>query len=486
MTKYLDRPPVPNIDMTRAGNGLVIIGAGPAGLATAIGFGGACTVVERRREVGGLSASIEIDGAVFDVGGHSFWTPHPEVRRLVYESVAMVEQRRHACCWHRGAWIDYPFQRHYEKLPDEREREECRQGLAAADSGTGAAHFGEYLVRKFGAGVAGHFLLPYNRKLWARDLSRLATDWTAERVAAPSRESEPLLGVVEQRSPLQEDTRVAYPAAGGFGEIFRALARRVPGVRFGAAAERIDLGERKLVLSDGTVLPWERLVSTIALPELLARIPDVPSRLHECASGLEYVSLQVVFVVVDGPVDRDMQRAYVADPAIVAHKITLNHNSSPALRPRPRHAIIAEVSYSQDKPLPAGDLGRLVVRDLLELGLVRREQDALRTSPIDIKYGYPVPTHDRIARVREIQSWLEARGVTTLGRFGAWEYVNSDKCMHYGLALGRSLAEQMRQRRGVRTRPWPEACLWVGRWRSTTATDHNLQSGADNGDDREP
>ena len=187
----------------RAQGGLVVIGAGPAGLATAIGFGGACTVVERRRDVGGLSASIEIDGAVFDVGGHSFWTPHPEVRRLVYESVEMVEQRRHACCWFRGAWIDYPFQRHYEKLPDERVREECRQGLAAADGGAGAAHFGEYLVRKFGAGVAGHFLLPYNRKLWARDLGRLATDWTAERVAAPSREAETLLGVVEQRSPCR-------------------------------------------------------------------------------------------------------------------------------------------------------------------------------------------------------------------------------------------------------------------------------------------
>ena len=426
-----------------AKGGLIIIGAGPAGLATAIGYGDPCTVVERRLDVGGLSASIEIDGGVFDVGGHSFWTPHPEVRQLVYESVEMVEQRRRACCWFRGAWIDYPFQRHYEELPDARVREECRQGIAAADGGAGAAHFGEHLVRKFGAGIADHFLLPYNRKLWARNLGRLATDWTAERVAALSRESETLLGVVKQRSPLQEDTLVGYPAVGGFGEICRALARRVPGVRLGVAAERVDLGGRKLILTDGAVLPWERLVSTIALPELLARIPDVPSRLHECASGLEYVSLQVVLVVVDGPVDRDLQRAYIADPAIVAHKIVLNHNSSPALRLRPRHAIIAEVSYSPDKPLPAGDLGRRVVRDLLGLGLVQREQDALRTSTIDIKYGYPVPTHDRVARVREIQSWLELRGVTTLGRFGAWEYVNSDKCIHHGLALGRSIAKQM-------------------------------------------
>lgn len=425
-------------------SGLLIIGAGPAGLATAIGFDGACTVLERRRGVGGLSASIEIDGAVFDVGGHSFWTPHPEVRRLVYESLEMVEQRRRASCWFRGTWIDYPFQRHHGELPDERVREECRSGLAAAAGGAGA-HFGDYLVRKFGAGVARHFLLPYNQKLWACDLARLGTDWTAERVAAPSRESETLLGVAQQRSPLQEDTRVAYPAAGGFGEIFRALARRVSDVRLGAAAARIDLGLRQLFLSDGTALPWRRLVSTIPLPELLAIVPDVPSRLRECVAGLEYVSLKAVFVVVDGPVDRDLQRAYIADPAIVAHKIALNHNSSPSLRLRPRHAIIAEVSYSPDKPLPDGDLGRRVVRDLLELGLMGREEDALHTSMIDVKYGYPVPTHDRVARVREIQSWFEQWGVTTLGRFGAWEYVNSDKCIHHGLALGRSIAAQLTQ-----------------------------------------
>src|SRR6185312_4691532 len=104
-------------------------------------------------------------------------------------------------------------------------------------------------------------------------------------------------------------------------------------------------------------------VSTMALPELIARISGPPDWLAECASGLEYVSLRVVFVIVDGPVDRDLQRAYVADPALVAHKIALNHNSSPSLRLRPRHGVIAEVSYSEEKPLPAGDLGRHVVRD---------------------------------------------------------------------------------------------------------------------------
>ena len=61
-----------------------MLGAGPAGLAFAYRYGRGAVVLERSREVGGLSRSIEIDDGIFDIGGHSFHTPHEEVRDLVY------------------------------------------------------------------------------------------------------------------------------------------------------------------------------------------------------------------------------------------------------------------------------------------------------------------------------------------------------------------------------------------------------------------
>ena len=429
--------------MTNAAcSGLAIVGAGPAGLACAIGFGAPCTVLERRREVGGLCASAEIDGAVFDVGGHSFWTPHDEVRELVFGALDMFEQRRRAVCYAGGAWIDYPFQRNFSALPDPQVRAECAEGLAAADGGAGAAQFEEHILRRYGGGVARHFLLPYNRKLWARDLRRLATDWTQERVAAPVRAAEPLLGSPGRRPPLQEDTRVAYPAQGGFGEIARALARSVSTIstiRTEAEVVRIDPVARELALADGGRLRWERLVSTIPLPELLARIDGAPDELRASAGRLEYVSLRVVFAVVDRPPETETQRVYVAEPGILAHKVALNHNSSPALRARPHSAVIAEVSYSADKPLPAADIGPLVARDLAELGLVREPAQVRRTVSVDVRYAYPVPTPDRAARVREIAAWLEPLGIATLGRLGEWDYINSDECIRRGLAAGRAI-----------------------------------------------
>jgi protoporphyrinogen oxidase len=179
---------------------LLIIGAGPAGLALACHHQGPTQIIEAGREVGGLCRSIEFGGALCDTGGHSFHTPFPEVAVWVAELMAgnWEEQRRDARVWFNGAMIPYPFQQHLDHIGDARIADECRSAMpVSASTAAGSVHFEEWIERRFGAGIAHHFMLPYNRKLWARDLSTMDTDWVAERVAggegetgaAPKRDS---------------------------------------------------------------------------------------------------------------------------------------------------------------------------------------------------------------------------------------------------------------------------------------------------------
>ena len=46
-------------------------------------------------------------------------------------------------------------------------------------------NFEQFIIQKFGGGIANHFMLPYNQKTWARVLTQISTEWTSERVAAP-------------------------------------------------------------------------------------------------------------------------------------------------------------------------------------------------------------------------------------------------------------------------------------------------------------
>ena len=123
---------------------VIVLGAGPAGIGAGIGLGDSGLVLESNSDPGGLCRTIELDGAVFDLGGHSFHTPHPEIRELVFGATEMYVQARRACCYSNGVMLPYPFQAHFRQAPDEAVVRECAEGLSTADGGADAANFEEY------------------------------------------------------------------------------------------------------------------------------------------------------------------------------------------------------------------------------------------------------------------------------------------------------------------------------------------------------
>jgi protoporphyrinogen oxidase len=416
----------------------IILGAGPAGLGAALALGGRAIVLERESEPAGLCRTVILDGAYFDLGGHSFHTPHPAVRELVFDSLAMEEQRRDAWCWIEGEWVPYPFQKHFGTLTNGAMRAACAAGLEAAGNWQSAPDYDAYLVRRFGAGIAEHFMRPYNRKLWDGDLRRMAADWTSERVAAPQGTEEHFVEQGGRRTPLQSDTKIAYPARGGFGEIYRALAARVADLRLGQSVCRIDPVGRLIETAAGDVVRWRRIVSTLPLPLLLKLLPDVPPAISALCKTLEAVPIAVVMVVMEGQLATTRQRVYCPDPQMPGHKIVLNHTSSNWLRALPRHGIEVEVAGTMNSNDP--ELGRRVVGDLLRIGLIGAADRVQRIEVRRLAYGYPVPTHSRTAAINSARAWLAQHDIHLGGRFAEWAYINSDEALHRGLCLGEDLA----------------------------------------------
>ncbi len=419
---------------------VIVIGAGPAGLGVSLSLGEDCTVLERHDRPGGLSMSFESRGAVFDWGGHSFHSAHPEVRELVFNALEMYEQKREARCFLSGQLIEYPFQKHFRSLQDETVVAECVRGLRLAGDSNGAGNFEEYLKQRFGEGIARHFMLPYNRKLWRRDLRRLATDWTNQRVAAPEGVAESFQHDGGQRKPLQSDTMVAYPARGGFGEIFTALGRQTHDLRWNEDVRQIDARARVLTTAAGHTYSWRELVSTLPLPQLLALLPETPARLLQAARSLEALSLKLVFVVIRHPVDTPIQRIYASEDEIAAHKIVINHNSSPYLRALPHHGVVFEISVGPFEEPSGRDIPAWIEMNLVRVGVVQSSDEILSIEIRDVPQAYPVPTHSREAVVEQIQAYLQSLRIHTVGRFGEWAYINSDEALHRGFALGRRLA----------------------------------------------
>lgn len=421
----------------------MVLGAGPAGLAFAYRYGNGAVVLERSREVGGLSRSIEIEDGVFDIGGHSFHSPHPEVLALVRRLMqgGWHEQSRDARVCVVGQLIPYPFQSHFEMLDDQTIVEDCRGHVVDFESVAGSKNFEEWIIRRFGNGVATNFMLPYNSKQWACELKDMSCEWVIERVVTDTGDDGGAIPAKRARRPLQSDSRVAYPAKGGFGAIFVALAAQCDRIELGEDVVKIDLAKRVVHTGAGRVWPWERIVSTIPLPLLLRCIEGCPDRIVDLGSKLRAVSLKILLILAKLRDKRVPQRIYIPDHEIPPHKVTFNHTSSPSLSERSNHAIMCEVSYSPFKPAkPDTVLLNETVAWLIANRFIESPDDIAAQKVIDVRYGYPVPTHAKPEILSQITRYLEQQQIYTIGRFGSWSYANSDECIRQGLELAGQLS----------------------------------------------
>ena len=71
---------------------------------------------------------------------------------------------------------------------------------------------------------------------------------------------------------------------------------------------------------------------------------------------------------------------------------------------------------------------------------IKSFDEVIETKVIDVKYAYPVPTHNRVEIMDKTRSYLNESDIYSLGRFGEWAYINSDEALARGMILGEQLA----------------------------------------------
>lgn len=423
----------------------VIIGAGPAGLgaAHALGPDHDLLILERGAAAGGLCSSFTVGGATFDLGGHAFFTKLAETDDIITRHAAqpLYRQRRNAWVHSYGTFVPYPFQSNLFGLPVDVVKH-CVLGAVEqrmSPSGRPPRTLAQWIEQSFGAGIAEHFMTPYNAKLWAFPLADIEPSWTGDRIVQPDLDAI-VEGALHRRDYTAfPNAMVRYPSHGGFVELYRpfidAFADRT---RLRTEVVGVDLDAREVLTADGRI-PYQDLVTTAVLGEFAAVCSPMPPRLRAAALGLKHNSLYLVSLAVKPAAADERHRIYVADPDVPFHKLVLNSNSSPELRAAPAFGIQAEVSFSEHKQVSPAGLTEDVVDALVAMGLLRSADDVVESDLRTVEYAYPVQTSDTASVVAELRDYLGRYGVHLAGRFAEWTYVNSDAAFQRGLDIGRRL-----------------------------------------------
>lgn len=427
---------------------ILIVGAGPTGLGAAwrLHERGETEwlLIDRNPYPGGLAASFRDDrGFTWDFAVHVAHSHYHYFDRLMDDLLPGGFYHHQRKSWVRlhGAWVPYPFQYNFHHLPDPI-RDACLEGLRnRPPKPDGTMDFRAWIETSFGAGIAEHFMIPYNQKIWTVDPSDMNSHWLGDRVPTVDMDK------VERlcRDRVDEvgwgpNATFQFPKTGGTGAIWRAMYERLPenNRRLSTALSSLDPARRRAVLSNGAEVDYDCLISTMPLPVLTDLLGDEPLRVR--CTGLKHSHVQVAGIGVPRPMPDELSdKTWVYCPEDKArfYRVTPFSIFSPDHTPDPEShcSFLCEFATPGDGGYIEEDLGALAADGLRNLGFIDLDPGEYHLHAMTAEYGYPVPTLDRDDILHDVLPILESRGIYSRGRFGGWKYevANMDHSVMQGV-----------------------------------------------------
>ncbi len=440
---------------------VVIIGAGPAGLAAAhelVQRGVRPIVLEKGDKVGGIARTEVFQGYRFDIGGHRFFTRVPQVQQLWEELLGADFRvvRRLSRIYYRRRFFQYPLSLRntlsnlglwesalillsyirWQLLPYKEE-----------DS------FEQWVTNRFGRRLYQTFFQGYTEKVWGIPCSHIRADWAAQRIqglSLPSAVLNAIFGTGNAKSLINE---FRYPLLGP-GMMWQRLAEVVERgggtVQLNSEVVRLERDAARVVSvtmrqGDQTqTITTDHVLSSVPLPELIEQLaPPPPHEVLQAALALHHRAFILVGLIVNRADLFPDNWLYIQSPEVQAGRIQNFKNWSPAMVPDS-----SKTSLGVEYFCNAGDtlwhtsnaeLVQLAARELAQLGLVQEAE--IEPGPvIRQSHAYPIYDTDYRANVNMVRGFLASlSNLHTIGRNGMHRYNNMDHSMLTGMLAARNI-----------------------------------------------
>lgn len=452
---------------------VLILGSGLTGLAAASVLGDRAVVLERESRPGGLVRTERLGDYWFDHVVHLLYFQDPDTERRILKLMGDVL----APCPPR-AWVEtsrgttrFPFQLHLGGLETEA-CVACLKDLAELTFNPPAVqptNFEEMLLLTFGKGMCDTFMFPYNRKMWKRPLNELAPSGFTWNITRPDFEK-------VLRGAISSSVRAgAYNSAGWYprppaGSPLRgmelmpvALAQGVTDLRLGHTVRSVDLDERVVTVEHGGVSARgttqlgfkDAMLSTLPLPVLVGMCEQAPDELKDRCASLTWNRVISLAIAIEGPrPEAPGHWRYYGDESIIFTRLIFMHEFDPLCAPPEGWSLLVEITQPAEEPLPdeAALLAR-VLDDVRRVSLLPDGSKVVQSKVWEVSPAYVVFTLENQEIIEDSKKFLQSFSVTSLGRYGSWEYCGMSSCLHDGFSWATKFEERNPRPMQVITRP---------------------------------
>ncbi|MEO0293125.1 MAG: FAD-dependent oxidoreductase [candidate division WOR-3 bacterium] len=413
---------------------IVILGAGITGLSIAYHLkerNCRFIIIEKEKEPGGLCRNINIDGYVFNYTGHFLHCRTIYVENLIKKllpNIRLIKRNSYVYLYKR--LIPYPIQLNIQYLPIlSRIKSSIWFTLRNKKK---IQNLEDWFISNFGKGLYEIFFLPYNEKLWRYPIREITPNFLVNYVPKEKPSSSQEVGY---------NAKFFYPPE-GIGELISSFSKGIEFVK--GEVKKID---KNYVYLDSKKIKYEKLISTIPLPELLKMFYRRKIKLKE---KLIWNSVLCLNIGIKGEIlppgelhninfePSKFHWIYFPEREIPFYRVGSLSNVYRELAPKGCSSLWVEISY-RDKN-PSKKIIEIVIKNLEEIGMIKREKIDI-VSKVEIPYAYPIYNKSRENILREIKEFLENYNITLAGRFGKWEYSYMEESILEGKRIAENLCE---------------------------------------------
>jgi protoporphyrinogen oxidase len=426
---------------------VVIAGLGVSGLACAVELTRRnipFVAFERDNRPGGLARTEAAGDFRLDYGPHILLGVGAELSRWFKELPDLdLDVCSAQSCVAFGREMDLaipaPVQKHLNYLPLSIRVRVLAELLGRNGHHGSPTSYGEFASARCGKRIYEMFLQPYESKRLRFNLDEIPADWTDRLEPLSLRSLLVPRWMPGGTRPKSTESRFLYPRSGGIEALPRAMASLLPraNLHYSNRVMEIDPKGRRIFRENGPPVFYEYLVISLPLPEIVSMLKDPPPSVKHASEELQYTSIYVLSVGVDGPI-LPLSLIRLPDSGVSFYRLSFPSQYAKGSAPPGQSVIMGETSHHVSRhPISKRAAMDDFHSGLRRLGVLGRNQKVVVENLRDVQYGHVVYNHRTKEAVRLILDYLEAHSIIPCGKYGLWR----DMLMTHSILSGREAAE---------------------------------------------
>ena len=416
----------------------IVLGSGIAGISAGYHLkknNENVVIYEKDNDWGGLCGNFTIDGFRFDKFVHFTFTDDPYIKGIFEKSSPLYDHPSVSSNYYKGYWLKHPAQNNLAPLSTDEKVKIItdfvnRPQKAVED----IKDYSEWLRVQYGNYFAENFPFRYTRKYWGLEPNELETKWVGNRMHSPD-VAQVLKGAFETQDETFYYTKfMRYPKKGGFRSILNDCREGLD-IRFNKEVIRINTDTKTVYFKDGTSSKYDRLISSLPLPEIVDMVDGCPDKVKKAGHSLHNTCGYMVSLGFKRPDVAKHLWFYIYDEDILSSRVYSPSLKSPDNVPVGCSSLQAEIFFDCKAEIPAKEVVlKNTIEKLVGMGFFTEEEIVVK----DIRFEkYANVTFDKdIYKNREIVlDYLKEVGIESIGRFGRWEYMWTHQAFKCGVTL---------------------------------------------------